>query len=88
MELDKLWLLERWFLILTNSCLFAILMYDVFLSLDKQQIEQKKAGKGYLRLKYEIISKVWLAIFISWPTLSPNNAAMRSKFNRWCTNVR
>ena len=31
-ELDELKLLERWFSILTNSCLVVIPVYDVFLS--------------------------------------------------------
>ena len=39
--------------------------------------EQNGAGRGYLRLKYAIILKVWLALFVTVPSVSRNNAAMR-----------
>ena len=50
MELDELWLLKKWFLILTNSCPVVIPMYDVFLSQEhvywRTTLVQKRAGKG------------------------------------------
>ena len=47
---------------LTNSCLVVIPMYDVFLSQEQvyflRTFEQERAGRGNLKLKYEIILKV------------------------------
>ena len=44
-ELDELKLLERWFSILTNSCLVVIPMYNVFLSQDKYIYRQHASRK-------------------------------------------
>ena len=49
-ELDKHWLLARWFLILLNSCLVVTPIHDVFLSQEhvywQKTFEQNRAGKG------------------------------------------
>ena len=62
-QLDEPWLLERWFLILTNNCLVVIPMYDLLLSQESVYwyitFEQNKIGRGYPRLKYENILLVW-----------------------------
>ena len=40
------------------------------------KIRAEEANRKSLWLKYEIILKVWLAIFTAVPCLSQNNAAM------------
>ena len=48
--------IRKMFLILTNSCLVVILLYDMFLSQDlvywQTAFEQKRAGRRYLMLKH------------------------------------
>ena len=59
-ELDELKFLERWFLILTNSCLVVIPMYDVLLSqklVYETTFEQRMADRGNSKLKNGIILK-------------------------------
>ena len=44
--------------------------------IDRQHLS-RKVGRENLGLKYETILKVWQDIFISAPSLSRSNAAMR-----------